>query len=1066
MRYIHYILFVNILFSAKLLNIPITLSQPDGEIFDCFTSGDEYYHWLHDAADYTIIQSKTDGYYYYAMEHGGDVLPSSYIVNSIEPFDVGLSPNAKITSDLYYQRKNLYWENVEYRDAPSIGTINNINIFIRFADEVEFTNSRSFYNIPFNLEDGPSMYHYFKEVSYELLHVNTVHFPECDFSESISYQDEYSRDYYQPYNEVTNPLGYQNDNQARNREHELLKNAVESVQNQISEDLDVDANNDGYVDNVTFLVKGSPGAWAELLWPHRWVLYTQNVYINGSRVYDYNLNLEQGGYFTVGTLCHEFFHSLGAPDLYHYYDDVSPVAVGGWDVMDASSDIPQSMSAYMKYKYTDWITEMPIITFGGTYELYPLSMSENNIYRINSPMSTNEYFVLEYRVKEGLYEINTPGADNGIVIYRVNDTLSGNANGPPDELYVYRTNGTPISNGVFSGAVFNEGIGRDKFNDNTNPSCFLYDGSAGGVNVSNVGMPESAITFDVVNMVLLPEYYGISFDSDQDGVINPNEEIIVDLRISNLSIFNAENIFATISSEIESVEIVNNEFSIDVINSNDSHISSVIMNISDNVIGTIPFEINIVADYYENGQNVSYNDSFVFELDVSLNQAGFPYSTLNEIHGSPVICDLNDDGIQEIIFGDHFGSIHSIDSNGIQSSGLDFFPFDTGGQIWASPLCADINLDGYDDVIIASKSKNIYAFNYDGLLWQNNLNSQLIGTPAILNMNNSTELEIVVSGYTNNNDNLFILNHNGEVLDNIYIDEKNKSGFAIGDLNSNGYDDMVFGTDDNNLYLIYDNGNIAPGFPFYASDKFKLGATIVNISNDFIILAPCENNHLYALNLNGNIVFDYQFMHDITTSVSILENENSFLIFLGLSNGDIVGLNPHGDLIFSHNISSGVVGSIVFSDFDSDNIPDIVSINEQGDIYIFNLLGELFNHFPISYDFPYSSSPLISDIDNDQDLEIIAGSTNSINILDIKTIGTSDSYWNVFSSDNNRNNYYSINLECSIGDIDFNGIVNVLDIILLVECILSDQCDYCSDLNDDGLVNIQDVIYVINIIFY
>ena len=30
-------------------------------------------------------------------------------------------------------------------------------------------------------------------------------------------------------------------------------------------------------------------------------------------------------------------------------------------------------------------------------------------YRINSPLSNYEYFVVEFRVKEGLYEINTPG---------------------------------------------------------------------------------------------------------------------------------------------------------------------------------------------------------------------------------------------------------------------------------------------------------------------------------------------------------------------------------------------------------------------------------------------------------------------------------------------------------------------------------------------------------------------------------------------------------------------------------------------------------------------------------
>ena len=70
---------------------------------------------------------------------------------------------------------------------------------------------------------------------------------------NISYEDEYPRDYYKPFNEVTNPIGYQNDNQSRTREHILLKNAIEYIASEVPEDLDIDSNNDGYVDNVTFL---------------------------------------------------------------------------------------------------------------------------------------------------------------------------------------------------------------------------------------------------------------------------------------------------------------------------------------------------------------------------------------------------------------------------------------------------------------------------------------------------------------------------------------------------------------------------------------------------------------------------------------------------------------------------------------------------------------------------------------------------------------------------------------------------------------------------------------------
>ena len=70
----------------------------------------------------------------------------------------------------------------------------------------------------------------------------------------------------------------------------------------------------------------------------------------------------------VGVLCHEMFHSLGAPDLYHYTSDgISPV--GSWDLMENNANPPQHMGAYMKYKYGNWISTIPTISTSGTYTL-------------------------------------------------------------------------------------------------------------------------------------------------------------------------------------------------------------------------------------------------------------------------------------------------------------------------------------------------------------------------------------------------------------------------------------------------------------------------------------------------------------------------------------------------------------------------------------------------------------------------------------------------------------------------------------------------------------------------
>ena len=57
----------------------------------------------------------------------------------------------------------------------------------------------------------------------------------------------------------------------------------------------------------------------------------------------------------------------------------------------------------------------------------------------------------------------------------------------------------------------------------------------------------------------------------------------------------------------------------------------------------------------------------------------------------------------------------------------------------------------------------------------------------------------------------------------------------------------------------------------------------------------------------------------------------------------------------------------------------------------------------------------------------------------------------------------------SLGDVNNDSMINILDIVLMVNFILDvnqpDECSgYVSDFNDDGLINILDVIQLVNII--
>ncbi|QQS35333.1 MAG: M6 family metalloprotease domain-containing protein [Ignavibacteriales bacterium] len=508
-------------FAAPLYFFPTELTQPDGNTIKVFLSGDEYYNWVHDSDNFTIVQDQSTGYYVYADLVNDELVATGFIVGRVEGKRTGLTRALNIPSSKMLERRNQFLRDTpsDIGDAPTSGTINNLVVYIRFSDESEFTDTKIKYDTMFNssLAYANSMYNYFREVSYNSLSITSTFYPATAGSTVISYQDANPRGYYQPYS-TTNTIGYSGGSsgtERRTREHTLLVNAVNYVSSQVSTSLVLDGDNDGRVDNVCFIVYGSPGAWADLLWPHRWALYSYTVNINGKRVYDYNFQLQTSlSSSGVGVLCHEMFHSLGAPDLYHYTSDgISPA--GSWDIMNSNTNPPQHMTAYMKYRYGNWINNIPVIS-DGTYTLNPLTNSTGNCFRINSPNSSTEYFVVEYRLRNGRFENSLLG--NGLLVYRINTAVDGqgNASGPPDELYIYRPNGTLTTNGTVSAANFSSNVGRTSINDVTNPSAFLSDGSPGGLNIFNIGATGETITFSVGNQVAPV----VNFSSDKIEIVN------------------------------------------------------------------------------------------------------------------------------------------------------------------------------------------------------------------------------------------------------------------------------------------------------------------------------------------------------------------------------------------------------------------------------------------------------------------------------------------------------------------------------------------------------------------
>jgi hypothetical protein len=457
---------------------------------------------------------------------------------------------------------------------------------------------------------------------------------------------------------------------------------------------------------------------------------------------------------------------------------------------------------------------------------------------------------------------------------------------------------------------------------------------------------------------------------------------------------------------------------------------------------------------------------------VSLNQNGFPVYEASQ-KTSPLVIDLDDDGTDEIIFGDYNGFVHVINSDGTEWINENF-PFDTGNQIWGSASAADMDGDGLIDIAVVSKSKHLYLLDENGLKLDFDSEKYLLGTPAIGDLDDDMEWEVVFSGYSSGNM-VWALNPDGSAVDGFPIDlgEKVKIGVALADFNGNGKDDIVVGTDDDYIHLFHDDGTEAPGFPYMVGDKVQSAPSILDVDGQKVIFVGCNDANLYAINSDGSLRFSIATTDDVLNSPAFLEYGGNQYVFFSDDSGILYAVDTNGNSMngWPVDASSIISKSVAFSDIDGDGMAEVIVVTEAKQVLAYDLDGSLHESFPILADQPFFSSPMVIDLDQDGDLEIVAGSGGSLQALDIKSSGNNAGYWHMYRGNARRTGYEVMegDSECGvdIGDVTGDGLINILDLVQIANYILGSSAptyECAADFTGDGIINILDLVQMANFI--
>ncbi len=485
---------------------PFIFKQPDQTDLTVYLKGDERISWAETQDGYTILYSDSQkGYVYATQNTEKKLITSSFLAHNPEnrssieqSFLSVITPKLQYSAEQKETIKNTWKSTNQATEAtafPGIGKRKLLCILIGFPDK-PFTKTHddfdSLMNQPGYSVAGAtgSVHDYYEASSFGKfdLHVDVV--GPYTAKKSIQYYGQDQGDWKDIYVK------------------ELISEAVTYANADVNYQ-DYDNDKDGYVDGICIIYAGyaqAQGGPAYTIWPHQGNL--PQLRFDGVNLNNYFCASELVGNFgsiltPIGTICHEFGHTLGLLDYYDTdYEGSGGTSdhPGSWNVMSQGSynnggKTPPYWDMYSRstQKWCTWTR------LNSSQEVTMKSCGEDTIGYYFESAVLNEYFFLENRQQTDKWGYGLPG--HGMLIYHVDKNNVGWTNNKvnidPTKRSFYIESAVPRSQPsvATAGDPFPGTSGKTSFTDNTTPNALSISGKPSNSPITNISETNGVIKF-------------------------------------------------------------------------------------------------------------------------------------------------------------------------------------------------------------------------------------------------------------------------------------------------------------------------------------------------------------------------------------------------------------------------------------------------------------------------------------------------------------------------------------------------------------------------------------------
>jgi len=367
------------------------------------------------------------------------------------------------------------------------------------------------------------------------------------------------------------------------------------------------------------------------------------------------------------------------------------------------------------------------------------------------------------------------------------------------------------------------------------------------------------------------------------------------------------------------------------------------------------------------------------------------FSTNGNVRSSPVMADINGDGLLEVVFGSDDRNVYALSNDGRL-----LWNYTTGGRVEGTPTAADIDGNNRTDVLVGSDDGSLYALDgrSGALKWKYTTGGMVRSSPAVGKLGDTFDINIVFGSYDGK---IYCITAPGKKLWDYKTQDSIASSPALYDVDNDKKREVIIGSNDNMVYILKNppykvwsyltSGDISTtptvtGGPIFvgSEDKRLYRLEIADIGAvDTRRVETDEGWTTISIGATG-----LQSTANFTTN-GIISSSAAFGQLNGTGSANLVfGSNDnnlymiHDDMMNNittlkrYTVSKPVQSSPALGRVGSDNATAIVFGSDDGKVYVITYPG--ITRFTYQTAGPVKSSPAIADLTNDGTLEFAIGS--------------------------------------------------------------------------------------------